>query len=95
MAKLAIIATIKTAQGKRDEYLTHLAAHRARCLAKEPTTLQFEMLLPHEEPDTVMLYELYASKDAFDAHRNGESVQPVRRAHLFLPRWNRKQRVEI
>jgi len=27
MAKLAIIATIKTVSGKRDEYLMHLKAH--------------------------------------------------------------------
>jgi quinol monooxygenase YgiN len=79
MAKLAIIATIKTVPGKRDEYLKHLAAHRARCLANEPGTLQFEMLVPHEEPDTLMLYEVYASKEAFDAHWNGESVQQTRR----------------
>ena len=28
MSKLAIVATIKTATGKRDEYLKHLRAHR-------------------------------------------------------------------
>ena len=40
MAKFAIVGTIKTAPGKRDEYLKHLTAHAQRCLATEPGTLK-------------------------------------------------------
>jgi len=79
MAKYAIVATIKTAPGKRDEYLKHLTAHGKRSLANEPGTLKFEILRPHEQADTLMLYELYASKEAFDAHLNGASIQQMRR----------------
>ena len=79
MAKFAIVATIKTAPGKRDEYLKHLRAHGERCRATEPGTLQFDILVPHEQADTVMLYELYASKEAFDVHWNGPSIQQIRR----------------
>jgi quinol monooxygenase YgiN len=78
MAKLAIVATIKTVAGRRDEYLKHLRAHGQRCLATEPGTLKFEILVPHEEADTIMLYELYASPEAFTAHWNGPSLQQVR-----------------
>jgi hypothetical protein len=31
MAKRAIVATVKTAPGRRDEYLKHLRAHADRC----------------------------------------------------------------
>ena len=79
MSKLAMVATIKIAPGRRDEYLKPLKAHAKRCLANEPGTLQFEILVPHEEPDTLMLYEVYASSDAFQAHWNGESMKQVRR----------------
>lgn len=78
MAKLAIVATIKTIPGKRDEYLTHLKAHGQRCLATEPGTLKFEILVPHEEADTIMLYEVYASPEAFTAHWNGSSLQQAK-----------------
>jgi quinol monooxygenase YgiN len=67
MGKLALVATIKTVPGKREEYLKYLKAHAQRCLATEPGTLKFEILLP-EEADTVMLYEVYASPEAFEAH---------------------------
>jgi quinol monooxygenase YgiN len=75
MGKLALVATIKTVPGKRDEYLRHLNAHGQRCLTTEPGTLKFEILVPQEEPDTVMLYEVYASPEAFEAHWNGPSKQ--------------------
>ena len=78
MSKFAIVATIKTVPGKRDEYLTFLKAHGKRCLATEPGTLQFEILVPHEEADTVMLYEVYASPEAFQTHWNGTSIQQMR-----------------
>jgi quinol monooxygenase YgiN len=57
-----LVATIKTVPGKRDEYLKHLKAHAQRCLATEPGTLKFEILVPQDEADTVMLYEAYASR---------------------------------
>jgi quinol monooxygenase YgiN len=79
MAKLAIVATIKVAPGRRDEYLKHLRAHAERCRANEPGTLQFEILAPHDDPDTVMLYEVYVSSEAFQAHWTGESMKQIRR----------------
>jgi quinol monooxygenase YgiN len=79
MAKLAIVATIKTVEGKRDEYLKHLKAHAKRCRETEPGTLQFEMMLPHNDANTILLYELYESPEAFDAHWNGASIQQIRK----------------
>jgi quinol monooxygenase YgiN len=79
MAKLAIVATIKTVPGRREEYLKYLKAHAQRCLATEPGTLKFDILVPQEETDTVMLYEIYASPEAFEAHWNGTSKQQAER----------------
>jgi quinol monooxygenase YgiN len=71
MAKFAIVGTIKTAPGRRDEYLKHLKAHAQRSLATEPGTLKFEILVPQKEADTVMLYEVYANSEAFEVHWTG------------------------
>jgi quinol monooxygenase YgiN len=78
MAKLAIVATIKTVPGKRDECLKHLRAHGQRCLTSEPGTLKFEILVPKEETDTLRLYEVYASPEAFQAHWTGPSIQQAK-----------------
>jgi quinol monooxygenase YgiN len=56
MSKVAILATIKTVPSRRDEYLTFLNARGKRCLATETGTLQFEILVPQVEADTIMLY---------------------------------------
>jgi len=77
MAKHAIVATFKTAPGKRDEYLKHLKAHGRRCLATEPGTLKFEILVPKKEADTLLLYEVYESPEAFQAHWAGASLQQL------------------
>ena len=46
MGKLAIVATIKTVPGKREEYLKHMKAHAQRYLATERGTLKFDILVP-------------------------------------------------
>lgn len=79
MGKLAIVGTVKTAPGKRDEYLKHLKAHAQRSLATEPGTLEFKILVPQNEADTVMLYELYSSTEPFEAHRTGHRCRRLRR----------------
>ena len=80
MANFAIVATIKTVPGRRDEYLKHLKAHGERCLATEPGTLKFDILVPQaqEQADTLMLYEVYESPEAFQAHWNGPSLQQLK-----------------
>ena len=84
MAKFAIVATVKTTPDRRDEYLKHLKAHAQRCLATEPGTLKFEILVPHKEADTVMLYEIYASPEAFEAQWTGPSMQQAMRESAGL-----------
>jgi quinol monooxygenase YgiN len=79
MGKLALVATIKTVPGKRDEYLKHLKAHSQRYLATEPGTLKFEIMVPHDQADTVMLYELYANLQAFETHWNGPAKHAANR----------------
>jgi quinol monooxygenase YgiN len=79
MPKFALIASIDVAPGCRDEFLPLLRAHATRCLKDEPGTLQFDVLLPHDGGDKVMLYELYQDQAAFDAHSNGPSLAQLRK----------------
>ena len=78
MAKLAIVATLEVAPGRRDEILPLVMAHRSRCLADEPGTLQFEVLAPRDDDGKVMLYEVYVDDAAFETHWNGASLKRVR-----------------
>ena len=79
MSKLALVATVKTVPGKRDDYLKHLKVHSKRYLTTEPGTLKFEIMVPHDQADAVLLYEVYASPEAFEMHWNGAAKQEANR----------------
>jgi quinol monooxygenase YgiN len=74
MVAVAVIATVEFEPGARDELLPALTRHRERCLRDEPGTVAFEVLVPLDEPNRVMLYERYVDRAAFEAHWNGESL---------------------
>jgi len=59
----------------RDKALLVLEAHRDRCLANYAGTLQCELLAAKGGDTKVTLYEVYKSKEAFEAHWGGESVK--------------------
>jgi len=80
MSDLAVVATMVLTPGVRDRFVVHLAEHRRRCLAQEPGTLAFEILVPHDAPDTVMLYEVYTDEAAFEAHMTGASIEIMRQS---------------
>jgi (4S)-4-hydroxy-5-phosphonooxypentane-2,3-dione isomerase len=71
MPKLAIVATIDVAPGRRDQFLRLLMAHKVRCLKDEPGTPQFEVMVPREDNAKVLQYEVYRDDAAFDTHFNG------------------------
>ena len=66
--------TIEVAGRRRDQLLSSLAAHKARCLKDEPGTLQFEILVPNDDDTKVLSYEVYRDDAAFEVHRNGASL---------------------
>jgi len=78
MPKLAILATIEVSPDKRDQLLTALMAHRARCLKDEPGTLQFDLMIPREDASKLLLYEVYQNDEAFNMHRNAPSIARFR-----------------
>ena len=57
MSELAILGSIDVAPERRDQLVSLLLAHRARCLDDEPGTLQFEVLVPREDDAKASLRE--------------------------------------
>jgi quinol monooxygenase YgiN len=77
MTAYVIIATIEMDAGDVDRYQAALAAHRERSLKDEPGTLQFDVLRPSGDDAKLMIYEVYADKAAFQAHRDGASMKRI------------------
>lgn len=79
MARLVLLGTIDVVQGRKDQLVSSLLAHKARCLKDEPGTLPMEVLAPPGDDAKVLLYEAYQDDAAFDVHRNGSSFAQLRK----------------
>ena len=80
MAKHATLGTINVQPGAREEVLKAVMEHRERSLRDEPGTLQFEVLIPNDDPNKILLYEVYVDSAAFGAHMKGASMALVTKA---------------
>lgn len=74
MEKIALVVTIEFKPELKASFLQALFEHKQRCLATEPGTLQFEVLTPSENANSVVLFELYASAQALNDHDVGSSL---------------------
>jgi len=84
--KHAVIGTIEVKPGTREEVLRAMLAHRERSLRDEPGTLQFEVLVPNDDANKILLFELYVDTQAFEAHfYRGESIAQMKKevGHLM------------
>jgi quinol monooxygenase YgiN len=78
MAKQAVLVTYKVKPGKMESFLLVLNDHVAKTKATEPGCVQFDILMPHNETDSVRLYEVYADEEAFRLHNASEQLVKYR-----------------
>lgn len=75
MSKVALVVTLKIADGKQEEFMPALLGHAARCMMHEEGCLQFDVLKPEDRPNEVRIYEVYRDNDAVEEHRKGGSLK--------------------
>jgi quinol monooxygenase YgiN len=75
MGKVACITTIQAVPGRRDELLQICKAHVKLMLAAEPGTLRIELLLPPDDLDKLVVWDVYENMEAVEAHRAGERLR--------------------
>ena len=68
-------------EGKGDEVAALLARHTAATRA-EPGCQDFVALRSSEDPDSFVLYERYASADAFEAHQASPHFEVIAVAQI-------------
>ncbi len=90
MNRIALNVEIECTPGSRENVLDALASHRERCLAGEPGTLQFEIMVPSDDPARIYLFELYRDDEALKAHAAGPSITRYR---LEIASWVKETRI--
>ncbi len=68
MSTLVLLVELTINTGHMDAFLARAREHRTNVLGNEPGCKGFELLVPAEGSDTVILYEVYADQDAMDHH---------------------------
>lgn len=79
MSKVAVIAKLTAADGKRDELQAALADVGMANVAAEPGTLLYALNADTKDPNVLWFYELYEDGDALAAHGGSEAMKEMGR----------------
>jgi quinol monooxygenase YgiN len=63
-----IIAEFEVKPDQLEQFLELARTDASQSVAREPGCHQFDVTLDREQPNRVVLYEVYADEAAFDAH---------------------------
>ncbi len=66
--RFVVIAEFKVRDGHLVAFLKLAREDAERSVADEPGCLQFDVAVSDEDPHTVVFYEVYGDRAAFDAH---------------------------
>ena len=75
MSAIVLVVELEIASGKTERFLARALAHRENVLKNEPGCQRFDILVPREGGDTVLLYEVYADEEAVEAHMTTSYMQ--------------------
>lgn len=65
---IALVVTLHVRPEHRETLLAAITAQGAASREREPGCLQFDICVDGDDPNRVLLYEVYAGEAAFDAH---------------------------
>lgn len=68
MTGFAIIVDFRLKPGMRTAFRRLIDANAHLSATNEPDCRRFDVLEPDEDPDSVLLYEIYADRAAFQTH---------------------------
>ncbi len=68
MSAVVLVVELDIAEGQKEPFLARVRAQREIGLEKEPGCQRFDIVVPQEGGDTVVLYEIYADQKAVETH---------------------------
>ncbi len=74
----SLVVHLEIAPAKFDEFLEIARAHGKRSVELEEGCLSFQVMLPQEEANKVILVEIYQDDDALDCHWNSDHMAAYR-----------------
>ena len=81
MSKIALVVEFNIKAGQRDAFLEIIRGHAAGTKQDEEGCLQFDVLIPENDDNKVMLVEMYRDDAALDIHIAAPRLQATRGAY--------------
>ncbi len=72
-----VLATLKVQKGKEEEAEELLRQLASQVEAQEPHTLTYLFHRLQNDPNTIIVFEVYKDEGAFEAHRRGPTLRQV------------------
>ena len=69
MGPFVLMVHLQTKPEQRDKFMELALENAAAARSTEPGCQQFDVVVDPEDPNRVAFYEVYDSKEAFEAHR--------------------------
>lgn len=80
MSKVAVIAKLTAAEGKRDELAAVIADMGMNNVSGEPGTIVYAAHKDQKDENVIWFYELYTDRDALAAHGGSDAMKEFGRA---------------
>ncbi len=80
MPRCGLIVELDLKPGAAAEAKAVLSEHAKLTLAEEPGCQQFDLLVPEQDGDRLMLVEVYVDRAAYEVHRQGARMPGVNEA---------------
>ena len=84
MSKRSLIVEFKIKPGQREQFLDIIKDHAAGTLAEEEGCQQFNVGVPDDDEDMVLLYEQYRDEAALDIHKASPRLVRTRERYAEL-----------
>jgi quinol monooxygenase YgiN len=78
MSTIVLVVELTLEPGQKDNFIARVRRHREIVLKEEAGCRQFDVLLPEEGEDIVVLHEVYDNQAAFDLHTKTDHMKAYR-----------------
>jgi quinol monooxygenase YgiN len=84
VSKIALIVDFNLCVGERDKFLKIIRLHATGTKVDEEGCLQFDVLIPEDNENRVMLVEMYKDDAALEAHVASPRLKDTRAAYADM-----------
>lgn len=95
MSKIALVVEMDVKPEHRERFIEIMRGHAENCLRIEEGCLYFDVAVSRDDPNRIVLYEVYRDQAALDSHAASAHLAQTRENYGTMLRDRRRTVVEI